>query len=636
MSDLTPPTNLHIAPPAAPVRVKTRLGSAIDRGLGHWSDLVDGGFRFVGVPVDRSVKTVVAATEKSKSFFSRILDAFSWVGEKFKQIDDKIGLSVYGENGKTRRVSMDLAVFYLLLSFSLSFELFAWTNMWGESGMTGFWSVVLPLIFAGMVLFVERGLLTMDDPGGNKRLLAILGRVSMLLVLSLITAVPVEMKVFAPEIDRVIESREKVKTDEIRKKAMAFEMDRGNTEQTMTSTALAGQPADVVTRRSSEREALLKQMAADRASISGRLDKKSEDLANEVSHGSRTGRTGNGPAAAALRTQETSIRGELDAFNASARAQLSDFDAQTESMRTGAVQMATGERNQNALRLQDRLHRIEVMPPEELAASYGGDYKEPNGFMARYRTLLQIVDEPDPLTGWFFTRNQMIAWGCRLVMIVFGLSVLYVKFVMTSPETKAYFSLEAQALGGNKEAQKMLCTLALKGDKDALRVLKLLASENPEAKAVLKRLGYDGSIEHAARGGEVTSHHREVQHLRLRLAQAAFSYEDKFRAMCRERFHGLTGNLPVSRLKLTERARNWWSYDVAPWIRALNQAEDNLQGNGIALPVWDTQRLGADPRITRETLWELEDESLVADFGWEIPADASFEATPVMEVSKTA
>jgi hypothetical protein len=378
----------------------------------------------------------------------------------------------------------------------------------------------------------------------------------------------------------------------------------------------------VTARRGEERKALLEGQAVDRTAISSRLTVKGTELAEEIAKGSRTGKPGDGPAAKGLRLQEADIRQELADFNTAARAELADFDAETEKMRTGAVQMATDARNQGATQLEDKLHQIEVMPPEQLAAAYGGKYKQPDGFLARYNALDEIINQPDPNAGWFGSSRQQVAWGCRLVMMIVGLSSLFVKFVMYSAAVKAYFSLVAQAFGKNEDARRTLRAMASSGDKDAVRIVARFAvAGDDESKQVLEEAGFSGDLKSAAQSEDVAAHHRAVNDLRVALVLAIISYEEWFRTLCMKPFEG-KDHRTLSRPWLNKRAQERWNRDVVSAMRALNNAESDLQARGISLVAWDEKLFGADPRESTARLWELSDEDLVQNYGWKNPEAA--------------
>jgi len=507
----------------------------------------------------------------------------------------------------------------------------------GFTGVEGWALRVLPFIFAGMVILLDRGILTMDSPSGGKRLRVVVARVSMLVVLALITAVPVEMRVFGPEIDRAIAAAEKVKIDQIREGAKVYEQGLHEKRLASSEAALSGNPEDVVTRRKAEREAVVAQQTIDRKEITDRLSAKSREVRDEVRRGRYSGRGGGyGDGTRLLREQEADIRAELRQFDADARQQLSDFDTETERMRTAAVQTGTDERARLATELDEKLHDIEVMEPETLAAAYGGDFKEPNGFLARYRILLATVEAPDQVMYlWgMVSRNEIIVWGCRLVMITFGLAVLFIKFVMTSPETTAYFSLRAQAVEGNEEARRIVRMLALTGNRDAILTLRMLAREDGEARTVLSKLGFDGHVESALLSDHVIDLHRRLSEARSDCARSLAAFRDSFRELCRTRTPPIgSGMVPMalSRDMLVERSLALWREGVQPKIERVSQIEAWLAHEGVAVPRWSPDLEEADPRTTRQRLWLLPDVELEEQFGWDSPTNAPFRhpGTPV-------
>lgn len=449
--------------------------------------------------LERFLDSIERAWESIWAFLWKLLSTpIGALADVIDSVRQKFTLRQYGESLLTPRVELDLWAYTILLFLSGSFELFAWGSMWGHTGVHWMWMFVLAGSFAMMVVLLDRGILIMDMPRGAKRFVVIALRVGMLLLLACITAVPVELRVFAPEIDRVIEAAEKEKIDVIRAKAIAYETDLAAAQNAGSETAISGEPDAVATRRAQERKAVVEQQRADRAEITARQREAAAATQREITHGNPTAKRGRGAGKVTndLRDQEKAIRQELRDFDAEARAQLVAFDAETERMRSGAVESGIATRAAATTALTERLHAVEVMDAESLAKAYGGDYKEPNGFLARYRILLQLVNAPDDNAGWL-TRNQWIVFGCRIVMVAFGLCVLFVKFVMTSVETRAYFSIAAQAKSGNPDSLRVIRTMASGGDEEAIGALCSggETETDEENLEVIRSLAYAGNAE---------------------------------------------------------------------------------------------------------------------------------------------
>lgn len=567
--------------------------------------------------IGRIAKFVLDLLIRAWRFVSPALLAFlAWLGDM-----DPFRLRQYGKNMLSDSVRLNLDMYSLLLLFSLAFELFAWSNMWGYSGIEGMALRALPVIFAGMVILLDRGILVMDDPHGGKRLRVIFARMSMLLLLAMITAIPVELRVFAPEIDRVILDAEKVQVDAIREKARASEIDLAKQQKVASASVVTSQPQDVVERRQTERAALVAQQTADRREITARLTNARESVAEEVERRSKERKTrgGSGVTAAELRSQASQTREELESFSKVSREQLKDFDTETERMRSEAAEKGVSEISRRDLALAEKLQAIEAMSSSQVAMAYGGEYEQPNGFLARYRTLLTLVEGD--------RKNQMIVWGCRLVMIVFGLSVMIVKFAMTSSETMAYYSLRAQALSGNRDAVRVFIAEALVGDKEAIAILRKVASENEDAASALRKLGYNANVEASGWSNEVRELHERHQAAQNELNAALVRFRIVFGDLCKKRV-GIPA-AALERHRLMADAQYQWNQSVQPKVSALAEIEGQFATSGVAIREWRTDLEEKDPRHSLDRLWNLSDNDLIEQFGWSTSEFETFRSAPM-------
>jgi hypothetical protein len=542
-------------------------------------------------------------------------------------LEDPFYLRRNGDTLLSLSVKIDLLVYTMLLALSMAFEAFAWGSMWahvGNPGVGGVWGViiglllvVLPLVFARLVILLDRGILVMDVTGGPwKRVFVVVGRASMLVLLSLITAVPVELLVFSQEIDREHAAAEKVGIDAIRAEAVKYETDHAESQKESAGALVIDQPDDVVARRKEERAAIVDQQKADRADIVARLKEKGDDAVREIAGRGVSRRRGSGYTANALRNQEKETRQELKDFDEAARKQLAEFDAETERMRSEAAANGVNEIARRDAELAETLHAIEVMPASELAAAYGGEYRVANGFMARYRTLLTLVEADG--------KNRAIAWGCRLVMVVVGLTVLFVKFIMASAETNAYFSMRSQALANNPDAVRHYIRIA----KDAVQpeaereaavaVLKAVSSINEEAASALVAIGYD-DMRRAGWSPEVVRLHRSLDAARVAARRARTEFEERFRQVCAERERQTGGFMAgVSRSEIVRRGQSLWMQTLEGPLGALSSVEGEMSAKGIGLPDWPANLSGGDPRLGAKP-WELEEDKLESLWGWKRP-----------------
>ncbi len=543
---------------------------------------------------------------------------------------DPFRLRVNGETLLSGHVKIVLGLLSILVIAEIAFELFAWSSMWGYS-LSGVLALTISSAFTYLTFYITVAILTMDDSNKEKVREVIRARFGMLMLIAMVTAIPAELRFFHSEIEKHIVAKETASVDVIREKAKTFEIAKADKRTVTSETSLSGGDDDVVARRATERKDLVASQKSDRVEITKRLDAKSDDLAREIGAGSRSGRRGDGSVAAALRRQEREIREELKAFDALARTQLTEFDATTEQMRTGAVSTATEERTRLATDLDDTLLHIEAMTPSELAANYGGDWQQSRGFMDELHAYLTILREPDldengKVIDQWFTNNQKISAIVALMMVLFGLGIVFVKSYLISKPTQRYFSQRAQALAGNVAAIEMIRGEAKEGDKDAIRVLRVLAPTNAVVAQELRQLGYavDGDV---VLSEEVTELYRELWEAQSTLNDALAQFRSDFRKMCQYRTNGSTGHAQT-RHELIAHARETWTADVQPRITNLSAAEWKFREAGVKLAGWPRDFLETDPRVERTRLWELSDTELFEKFGWSTSDYESFRTAP--------
>lgn len=543
---------------------------------------------------------------------------------------DPFRLRVNGETLLSGHVKIVLGFLSLLVFAELAYEQFAWSSMWSYS-LSGVLAFVISSAFTYLTLYITVAILTMDDTNKEQVRSAIRARLGSLMLIAMVTAIPAELRFFHSEIEKHISAKETAAVDVIREKAKAFEIAKADKRTATSEASLSGGDDDVVSRRTAERKDLVASQKSDRGEITKRLDGKSDDLAREIGAGSRSGRRGDGAVAAALRRQEREIREELKAFDEAARAQLKEFDETTEQMRTGAVSTATEERTRLATDLDDTLLRIEAMSPDELAANYGGDWKQSRGFMDELHAYLTILRQPDldengAVIDQWFTNNQKISAIVALMMVLFGLGIVIIKSYMISKPTKRYFSQIAQAHAGNVAAIEMMRGEAKEGDKDAIRVLRVLAPNNPTVAQDLRQLGYavDGDV---VLSEEVTELYRELWEAQSTLNDALCQFRIDFRNMCRYRTGGTSGHAQT-RTDLIANARDAWIADVQPHITNLSAVEWKFREAGVKLAGWPRDFLESDPRTDRVRLWDLPDDKLISDYGWSTPEYESFRTAP--------
>lgn len=521
----------------------------------------------------------------------------------------------YGDTLLSDTVKLELGLFTVVLVMVAYFELFAWSAMWGLTGVGCWWAITLSLIFAFMVVILDRAILTMDDQGGRGRWAVIFGRLALLLGIALVNSIPVELLIFSPEINQIIGTAEKTRVDEIRAAARATELELARERMGSINESVDGQADDVTNRRAVERADLVAGQRADRTDIVRRLEAKGQELADEIGKGLRTGRPGDGPAARSLRAQYAQLEAELAANEQSARQQLVDFDNRTEDMRSGTAKIGLDEQARREAELDSTLQAVAIMPADELARNYGGTYWEPNGFMARFRILESIVNQPVP-KGYWISPDRAVVWGTRIVMVFFGLCILLLKFLMVSSETRTYFSETAQALKGNPQALDAVRVRAKNGDREAVRILQRRGPRDTESAVILRELGHNPNHQSVGWSDDVRSMHIEFGQAQAEFRAAYERFEAFFRELCRETVvtNGVQSNL--DRGQIRQRSEAEWNRSVRPASHLYGNAESVMEANGVDVPRWlDDPRYGPE----RGHLWQLGDEMLRVNYGWVNP-----------------
>ncbi len=505
-----------------------------------------------------------------KAFFANLASNFN--------IADPFGLRVYGQSLLTTRVKSELGAFTFVMALQYLFDFTAWSTAawlvaptfpWFTHAAAGF-------VFATMILLVDKFLVTMDVSRSGSKVLAIALRGVLLMMLALVTAVPLEMFVFQSEIENHIAAIEKVKVDAIREKGKAFEKGRNDALVAAAEEAAVGEPEDVTTRRDGkELDTFVKAQEAGRKEITTRLGKASSAVATEAR---KSAKTRSATVLADLRANEAAIRKELAAYNAQALKDLEERSAHTEAMRTGAIERAAKERAELATSLDATYVAIDAMTSEEVSTKYGGEWKHSRGFLDQYRAMSEVVDG-DPM-------NKAIAWGCRLVMIMFGLAIIFMKAVASSEETGIYLSLRSQA-----------------------------ASGNPEAIAALRRYGYafregDASIGYST---EIRAQHDRLVASRMKVRSAMRAYLSSFTDHCNQQMSEGGGR---TRRGLNRHAHQLWDTQMGEVLDEHDGIAAWFIHNSVALPAWPPDWDMPDPTNEANRPWTMSDATIEERFGW--------------------
>jgi len=547
---------------------------------------------------------------------------FEWWDERFRYFSFFLSrlfrLDVYGDSLKTPRVASELDVFAAILFFQLIVDFWAWRNAWDVSlpdsgipipGTEEFVSstqtdygteefskylvlkitpIILGLIFALAILLVDRSIIVADTTtqkpnkatpkgfslqSGTKSLIA---RVLLIGLISAVTAVPVELSIFKPEIESRIDGEEKKAIDEIRERGIKTERERSEKEIGAATSASQTSLDALTIEQNLKRTQLKETLDKERAPLTEAVARFDSQASYEAVGNGRSKMAGAGPIYKELLRQGELARARLDKFNLDAAARTDRLNEQLEAEKLRQEGIRDTRLGDERGDLKNKIDHIRTMPPQEVAALYGGTWKQPRGFLARYAALQKVTSE-----SW---SQRAIAWGCRIVMVLFGIIVLTLK-LQASEEFKRYCSFSAQVSGGQ-----------------------------PQARNMAEGMGYTLSEEYgldAASRDQLFGHTEKVMAISERLDD----FQKQIFINCRKRGHGLCE--PYN--QIVAILHHTWVESVQPELDGLTRYEHGMKLAGIGIPAWPAHiRKGQDPR-GRKALWDITAQELETTYGWENP-----------------
>lgn len=561
-----------------------------------------------------------------------------------RRVQDTWGLKSYGDSGFNTRVRRDIKRNNIVLSLLFCFLWFAWWATWSYTDFP--WVVralLLPTAFATVEIFIERMILVLPDKGGKDRWKVIASRTAGLLLAATLTSIPVVLGIMGPEIHAVIADQKQANIAAIQEKAIAQEKAIIDKQLTVNGGLLSESAKADAARRAAE----LARYEAQRDAIQKQFDQLGDELKDEISGGKFSSQgAGNGPAARALREQRDAIKVELDAAN----ARIDAFVATTAEQTAEGAANGLKEQQRLATAFDEKTAEIRAMTGDQLVAEYGTfglEYEVADGFLARYGILLELVASS--------FRNKMIYLGCELLMIVFQLGIMFLRYKLSSPETEDYYSPYKQALmghlpsivkmlewseHGDDEAKKAVRLLAIEGhpaalervavwtlggDADARKVVMLRAMipddravgtlqayvwQNPsdvEAKNLLGRLGYESNVVRLT--SEASVHRSRLLELRQRLDGKLIRF--------RRYVEGLDTRVregSLIREDLDTQAQAEWENRVLPFVHEVVAQEEYMAGQGMAIPGWPVECGEGDPR-KQVMVWDMPDTDLARWLG---------------------
>jgi len=284
---------------------------------------------------------------------------------------------------------------------------------------------------------------------------AIYFRMVFVLLASLVTAVPLELFLFADEINSVIER------DRSAQVGHARDLLRANVDALLA--AHDGKLDKDLARLELQFAPLRSYDAPATSSVSPRLAalerqiEKATDAMQQEEEGNRSGASGRGKRYKSLEGKLETLNRQLALIQAQHDKELLDLrkDAQDrhhagETAFQQALTTVRAEHEKGRAALLVNRSDIDLLEERTLAARARVTIDVPEGFSARVR-ILHALAAKEETVEWGI-------WALRLVMVLFGLLVLIQKATF-STETKAYFSSMAHAAQGDVRLRRLFDAL---------------------------------------------------------------------------------------------------------------------------------------------------------------------------------
>jgi hypothetical protein len=492
------------------------------------------------------------------------------------------GLRVYGDSLLFPIVRSTMTAFCIVLLLQAIVDGYAWTQVFGYAlPDLPFLSIPIGLAFMIMIIVVDRFLIVADTSGSRRQVYPLLGRVLFLLFLSVITAVSFEISMFKGEINERMDARETSAINTIRKKAITLEEEKF--DRRMADASNLGNHVVTADQAKLDQDIITFQADADkrRALLVDDLDKQSTLVAMEAAGKGPSGRYGQGDAFQAMKDQETALRNALVAHDATTQTHLDELRKQRDTVIEGG--RAKGEGDVSKLRADKdaKLEEVRNMDPDALSKKYQGEnWRINRGFLNMYTELETMSDEiPEVRKG---------VWGCRAVMIVFGLAILLIK-LFAPLEFRRYYSVGAQAAQGNEEA------------------LKVLAGMGHSAGVNTKNLGLTP---------EVLDLQNAWSAAYFRFLEAVLSARKAVSGLVKMNDKGLYPERHI----LDRDMRTEWVDKVLPAFETLQNVELRMSLRAAPIPSWPSNAPISDPRGIQDP-WLWSDDQL-RELGWVNPDEA--------------
>ncbi|MDO8435421.1 MAG: DUF4407 domain-containing protein [bacterium] len=502
------------------------------------------------------------------------------------------GLATYGDSLRTRVVNSYMTRVAVVLILMLIVDGWAWIALWGIALAGGIAARLIGMAFAGGIVTVDVGIATTDTSESRSVMKPMLGRFLIIFIGSLLTAVPTELRVFDAEIETRINMEEAAAVNKIRQAAIDDESAKFDKLIADDQTRIDGLTAGTLDQAQKDVDELQAQRNTTRAAFADDLTKKEDIVRMEAAGKGPSGRYGTGEAYKAMQQQAKEARSALDTFDAETQTLIADLRAKRETKRGDEETKSTTAIATLRTEKDTKITSLRLLEPELLAKQYGHlmvekkgnqlvyfEWKRDHGLLSRIKELHEMMSEDSTVTG--------IVWGCRLVMMLFGLIVVFLK--ITCPEeVKIYYSVRAQAAAGHEGARAALKAKGYEDRDDVRKYVGLL----PEVRDLM-----------------------EETYTRIRaLAKAYEDFVTQKVTLARS-----MEQLPLTAAQIQNRLHQFWIDNVQLALFDLEEVTERCILHGIGVPTWPKALCqGVDPRTLQEPWKVTKDELLALD--WTDPA----------------
>lgn len=409
-----------------------------------------------------------------------------------------------------------------------------------------------------------------------------LGRIFLVLVLSVVNAIPLELSFLRQEIEARIGQEELATQTRIRETAEQRAHARANARRAQENTRYHGELESYNADRETQRVEVVRQhnteLARRRAAITTLEQQAIDETRNGgVDENGRRRPPGPGPSFNSVRGHASDDRADLERYETRVRQEQEAFTAATTAHRSQLL--AQNTTNLETIRMDEERDIASTQSPQFLA-EHESEWKQPRGFLSRFMILLKLEGE-DKVA-------RLVIWGSRIIIVAMGMIFLLIKRLFPR-EFVLYNSCTHQAALGHPMAIAQLKSLGINNPE--------AYAQNPSVKAA-----------NAIWSWLYAKANAEVNLLEKRKSELA-------RAKLRS---GLHHDIAWIRNTLKQR-----SYEkIFPILVDMKRFADFAANNGITLKHAESFFFqGRNPESLNETLWMVTSTDLT-ELGWKDPTPA--------------